>query len=136
MVEALLGNEPCDSLNEQIDGERLWKHGRRSEPVDLLQRRFVCGAHNDRRSRVPEVDPTDRSARAPALVWTEADEIHDHQVGSQLCRRAIQAVDEREVIALIAQNLADEVSNVAVVLDDQDLSYAGQAADFQRAMQF
>jgi hypothetical protein len=136
VVEALLSNEQRDSLQEHLDVERLWKHGRRAEPVELLQGKFVRGAHDDRCCRVAQADPTYRSARAPALVWTEADEIHDHQVGSQVCRRAIQSVDEREVMALIAQYLADEVSYVAVVLDDQDVSYARQAADFRRGMQF
>jgi len=130
VVEALLSSEPRDGLNQQIDGERLCKHGGGSEPIGLLQRRFVRRAHDDRRCRITLADSTYRSAGAPALVWTKADEIHDHQVGSHVCRRAIQSVDEREVIALIAQNLAHEGTNVAVVFDHQDLSYARQAADF------
>ena len=131
-----MSSEPCDGLNEQIDRERLGQHDGRSETVDLLQGRFVRGADDDRCRWVAQAHPTHQSARVSALVWMEADEIHDHQAGSQVLRRAIQSVDEREVMALIAQHLADEVSNVAVVLDDQDLSYARQAADFRRATQF
>jgi len=135
-VEALLSSQPCNGLNEQIDGKGLGKYVRSPEPVVLFQRGFVRGAHNDRCPWEAEPDAMYRSARASAVVWMETDEIHDHEIGSQVLRRAIQSVDEREVIALIAQNLADEVSNVAVVLDDQDLSYARQPADFRRAMQF
>jgi hypothetical protein len=134
--EALLSGEPRDGLNEQIDCERLGKHDRPSEAVDLFQGRFMRGADDDRCRWVAQAHPTHQSARISALVWMEADEIHDHQAGSEVLRRAMQSVDEREVIALIAQHLADEASNVAVVLDDQDLSYARQAADFRRATQF
>ena len=131
-----MSNESRDGLNEQVDGERLWKQRRGSEPIELLQRRFVRGAHDDRRCRVAQADPTDRRTRAPALVWTEADEIHDDQVGSQVCHRAIQAIHEREVIALIAQHLADEGAYVGVVLDDQDLSYTPHAVELGPGLQF
>ena len=135
-MEALLSSQPCNGLNEQIDGKGLGKYVRSSEPVVLFQRGFVRGAHDDRCPWEAEPDAMYRSARASAVVWMETDEIHDHEIGSQVLRRAIQSVDEREVMALIAQHLPDEGSNVAVVLDDQDLSYARQPADFRRAMQF
>jgi len=135
-VEALLVDEPRDSLNEQIDGERLWKHGRRAEPIGLLQSEFLRGAHDHRRLRIAVLDATYPGARELARVRVDTNEISDHNIGNRINRRAIQSVDEREVIALIAEHLADEVSYVAVVLDDQDLSYAPQAGDIARSAQF
>ena len=131
-----MGNEPRDSLNEQIDGERLWKHSRRAEPIELLQREFLRGAHDHRRLGIAILDEPYPGAREVARVRAHANEIGDHNIGNRINRRAIQSVDAREVIALIAQHLADEVSYVAVVFDDQDLSYAPHAADFARAVQF
>ena len=136
VVEALLVDEPGDSLNEQIDGERLWKHGRRAEPIELLQRKFLRGAHDHRRSRIAVLDATYPGARELARVRAHANEIGDHNIGNRTNRRAIQSVDEREVIALIAQHLADEVSYVGVVLDDQDLSYTPHAVELGPGLQF
>ena len=136
VVEALLGNEPRDSPHEQLDREGLWKHGRRAEPIELRQRQFLRGAHDQRRLRKAVLDAPYPGARELARVRAHADEIGDHNIGDRINGRAIQPVDERKVIALIAQHLADEVPYVAVVLDDQDLSYAPQAADFARATQF
>src|SRR6185295_15220964 len=124
VVEALLSSELRDSLHEHFDGEGLWKHGRRTKPVELLQRQFLRGAHDHRRSRIPVLDASYPGARELARVGAHANEVGDHNVGKRINGRAIQSVDEREVMALIAQDLADEVSNVAVVLDDQDLSYS------------
>jgi hypothetical protein len=136
VVEALLGNEPRDSLHEHLDGEGLWKHGRRAEPIELLQRQFLRGAHDHRRLRIAVLDAPYPGARGLARVRAHANEIGDHNIGNRINRRAIQSVDEREVIALIAQYLADEVAYVSVVFDDQDVSYASQAADFRRVVQF
>lgn len=63
-------------------------------------------------------------ARALARVRAHANEIGDHDIRTRVNRRAIQFIDERKPIPLIAQHLADEVPYVAVVLDDQDLSNA------------
>jgi hypothetical protein len=136
VVEALLGNEPSDSPHEHLDGEGLWKHGRRAEPIELLQRQFLRGAYDHRCLRIAILDALYPGAREVARVRAHANEIGDHNIGNRIDRCALQCVDEREVIALIAQHLADEVSYVAVVLDDQDLSYAPQAAESARAMQF
>lgn len=135
VVEALLRSQPRDSLQKQIDGEGLWKHGRRAEPIELLQCQFVRGAHDDRRVRIAVLDASYPGARELAGVRAHANEIGDHNIGSQAKRRAIQSIDERELIALIAQHLADEVSYVAVVLDDQDVSYAQHAGDVALGLQ-
>ena len=136
VVEALLSREPRDSLHEHLDGEGLWKHGRRAEPIEFLQRQFLGGAHDHRRLRIAVLDSPHPGARELACVRAHTNEVGDHNIGNCVNRRAIQSVDEREVMALIAQHLADEVSYVTVVFDDQDLSYAAQAGDFARATQF
>jgi len=136
VVEALLGSEPRNGLNEHIDGERLWKQGRRSEPIELIQCQLVRGANDDPRSGIAVLNASDPGACESAGVRAHANEIRDHNVGSRVNGRAIQSIHEREVIALIAQHLADEVLYVAVVLDDQDLSnrqtvaMAGLACNF------
>ena len=136
VVEALLVNELRDSPHEHLDRERLWKHGRRAEPIELLQRQFLRGAYDHRRLRKAVLDAPYPGARELAHVWAHANEIGDHNIGSQVRRRAIRAIDERQVIALIAQNLADQVSNVAVVLNDQDLSNAQTVATADPACKF
>ena len=128
VVEALLGNEPRDSLNEQIDGEWLWKHSRSSELIGIRQCEFVRGAHDDRRSWIAVLDASYPRVRELARVRAHANEIGDHNIGNRVNRRAIQSVDERELIALIAQHLADEGAYVGVVLDDQDLGNAQTVA--------
>jgi hypothetical protein len=124
VVEALLSSEPRDSLQKQIDSERLWKHGRSSELIGIRQCHFVRGAHDDRRSWIAVLDASYPCAREVARVRAHANEIGDHYIGSRVKRRATQFIDERKLIALIAQHLADQVLYVAVVLDDQDLDNA------------
>lgn len=136
VVEALLSGEPRDGLNEQIDGERLWKHGRRPELVELLQCQFVGSANDDSRSGILVLNASYPGACEFVRVRTDANEIGDHDVGSRVNRRAIQSIHERELIALIAQHLADEVSYVAVVLDDQDLGNAQTVGDGGPGLQF
>ena len=131
-----MSSEPRDSLQEHFDGEGLWKHGRRTKPVELLQRQFLRGAHDHGSLRIAVLDAPHPGARELARVRAHTNEVGDYNIGNCIDRRTIQSVDEREVMALIAQHLADEVPYVAVVLDDQDLSYARQAADFRRATQF
>jgi hypothetical protein len=131
-----LSGEPRDCLNEQIDGERLWKHGRSSELVGIRQSQFVRGAHDDRRSWIAVVDASYPGARALYGVRTDANEIGDHNIGGRVKRRAIQSIHERELIPLIAQHLADEVPYVAVVLDDQDLGNAQTVATAALACNF
>jgi hypothetical protein len=121
LVEALLPSQPRDSLQKQIYGEGLWKHGRRAEPIELRQSQFVGGTHDDWRRRKAVLDASHPGARELPGVRAHANEIGDHNIGNRVKRRAIQSIDERELIALIAQHLADEVPNIAVVLDDQDL---------------
>jgi hypothetical protein len=116
-----LGDEPRNSLQKQIDGKRLWKHGRSSELIGIHQCEFVRGAHDDRRSWIAVLDASHPCARELARVRTHANEIGDDYIGGRVNWRAIQSVDEREVISLIAEHLADEVLYVAVVFDDQDL---------------
>ena len=136
VVEALLVDEPGDSLNEQIDGERLWKHGRRAEPIELFQREFLRGADDHRGLRIAVLDAPYPGAREVARVRAHANQIGDHSIGKRINRSAIESVDEREVIALIGQHLADEVSYVGVVLDDQDLSYTSHAVELGPGLQF
>ena len=131
-----MANEPGDSLNEQVDRERLWKHGRRPELIGILQRQFVRGAHDDRRTRIAVLDASNPGARGLARVRTHANEIGDQYIGSLVSRCVIQRIDEHKLIALIAQNLADEASYVAVVLDDQDLGNAQTVATAGPACNF
>jgi len=133
---ALAGNEFVHGAEELRDGERLAQESRRAEPIQLLKRRFVRRAHDDRRRRIALLHASHPRTCEAACVRTQAHEVGDHQIGNRVSWRAIQSINERELIALIAQHLTDEVSYVAVVLDDQDLSYVPQAADFARAMQF
>ena len=119
-----MANEPRDSPNEQVDRERLRKHGRSSELIGIRQCQFVRGAHDDRRTWIAVLDPSYPAAREVARVRPHANEIGDQDIGDLINRRAIQLIDEHKVIALIAQDLPDEGSNVAVVLDDQDMGDA------------
>lgn len=135
-MEALLRDEPRDSLQKQIDGEGLWKHGRSSELIGICQCQFVRGADDDRRSWIAVLDASYPCAREIARVRAHANEIGDHHIGSRVNRRAIQFIDERKLIALIAQHLADEVPYVAVVLDDQDLGNAQTVATAGLACNF
>ena len=138
-METLLGNEPRNRLQQQIDGERLWKHGRSSELIGIHQCLFVRGAHDDWSFRVAVLEASYPCARQVARVGAHANEIGDHKVRSRVNRSAIQFIDERELIALIAQHLADEVPYVAVVLDDHDpgnaqtVATAGPARNFDVA---
>jgi hypothetical protein len=131
-----LVDEPRDSLHEHIEGERLWKDGRRAEPIEFLQRQFLGGAHDHRRLRLAVLDAPHPGARELACVRAHTNEVGDHNIGNRINRRRIEPVDEREVIALIAQHLTDEVSYVAVVLDDQDLSNAQTVGDGGPVPQF
>ncbi len=105
------------------------------EPIGLLKGGFMRGAHDDRRRWIPLFDASYPGACEGALVGAEANQVGDHKVGSRVCRHALQVLDEREVVALVAQHLADEVSYVAVVLDDQDLSYAPDVVELGPGVQ-
>lgn len=129
-------NQPRDSLHEHFDRERLGKHGRGAEQFRLSECKLVRGADDDRHRRIALLHPSDPGDRGIARVRPHAHEVGDHEVRGRADHSFLESVDEREVIALVAEHLADEVSYVAVVLDDQDLSYAAQAADLHRDAQF
>ena len=119
----LAGSETGHRLDERRDGERLEQHRRRAEPIGLFHRLFVRGAHDDRRRRVALPYSTNRRARKAALVAMETHKISDHQIGSGVHRRVLQMLDEQELVALIAEDLAKEISDGAIVFDDQDSSH-------------
>jgi urease gamma subunit len=66
----------------------------------------------------------------------ETDEVGDDQLGNRLRSDGLQLSDHRELVALIAQHLVNEVSSGAVVLDYQDLSYGTDAGGFAPVPQF
>ena len=133
---ALLGSEPSHGLDELLDREGLVQHRRRAQPIGLLHRLVVRRANDDRRLRKALLDPTYQRACETPVVSMDTGEIRDDQIGSRVRRRVLKTVDEDQLIALIAQDVAKEVSDRAVVFDDQDLSYVRQAGGFPRAAQF
>lgn len=133
---ALAGGEPGHGLDEGLDREGLAQHRCRAELIQLVQRLPVRGANDDRRPRVALLDPMDKRAREAALVSMKAREIGDDQIRIRIRRGVLQTLHEREVVALIAQHVAIEVSDRAVVFDDQDLSYVRQAGGFLPGAQF
>jgi hypothetical protein len=139
-ISAYLAASAADELihgaEELFDGERLAQQRRRAEPIGFLKGRFVRGAHDDRRRGIPLLDASNPQTCGVACVRTHANEIGDNEIGSRVGRRTIQSVDERKVIALIAQHLADEVPYVAVVLDDQDVSYSRHGGGIGPGAQF
>jgi len=131
-----MGREPCDGLDERFDRKGLAQHRRRSEFVGLFGGLFVPGAHDDRRVRIAFLDATHRRTSAGALVSVETDEVGHDKLRNDLRWGVLQPVDQQELVALIAQHLAKEVSSRAVVLYDQDGSYAPQAGGFDTGAQF
>ena len=63
-------------------------------------------------------------------------EIGDDKIGSRVRSHVLKAIDKDQLIALIAQDVAKEVSDRAVVFDDQDLSYVRQAGGSVPGAQF
>ncbi len=131
-----MGNEPCHGLDERFDRERLAQHCRRSEFVGLFGGLFVPGADDDRGGRIAFLDATDRRASAEALISVETHEVGEDEFGNGVRWGFFQPVDQQQLVALIAQHLAKEVSSRAVVLYDQDGSYAPQAGGFGTEAQF
>jgi len=125
-----MGNEPCHDLDERFDREGLAQHRIHSESVGLCGRLLISRANDDRRRLVALLDTTNRLTRAPARVSLETDEIGDDKIGSRVCRGVLEPVDQQQLVALIAQHLAEEVSSGAVVLNDQDLSYLPHVGGF------
>lgn len=133
---ALGGDEPGHGLDERLDREGLAQHRCRAEPIGLLHRLSVRGANDDRRPRVALLDPMDKRAREAALVSMKAREIGDDKIGSRVGSRVLKTIDEDQLVALIAQHVAKEVSDRGVVFDDQDLSYVRHAGGFGPGAQF
>jgi hypothetical protein len=129
-------NEPRHHLDEGFDGEGLAQHRRRSEPIGLFGRLFVPSTYEDRRGRKALLDSTHRRACAGALISMEIDKVSDDKLGSRVARDIVQPVDQQQLVALIAQHLAEEVSSGGVVLDDQDLWYSPHAGGFAPGPQF
>ena len=131
-----MGNEARHDLDELFDREGLAQHRRRSEFVGFIGRLFVPGAYDNRRGRIPLVDATHRRPCADALISVETDEVGEDEFGNGVHWGFFEPVDQQQLVALIAQHLAKEVSSRAVVLYDQDVSYAPQAGGFGTGAQF
>lgn len=137
LVENELGDSvPGHDLDELFDREGLWEHRCRPEPVGLFGRLLVSGAHDDSGRGVALLDTPYRRTRAARLVPVETDEVGDDHIGSRIRCHALEPVDKQQLVSLIAQHLAKEVSSSAVVLDDQDVSYAPHARGFAARAQF
>lgn len=133
---SLPGGNAGHGLDQHLDQEGLAQHRCRTEPIGLLDRLRVRGANDDRYRRVALLDSTYERSCEAALVSMKPREIGDDQVGGRVRWRALKTIDERELVALIAQHLAKEVADGAVVFDDQNLSYQRQAGAFGRSAQF
>ena len=131
-----MDNEPRHGLDEFFDREWLAQHRRRSEFVGRLGSLLVPGAHDDRRLGIALLDATHRRPCTDAVISLETDEVGDDEIGYGVRRGLLQAVDQLQLVAFIAQHLAKEVSSRAVVLYDQDVSYAPQAGGFGTEAQF
>ncbi len=73
---------------------------------------------------------------AIALISVEADEVGDDEIGHGVRRGFLQSVGQLQLVAFIAQDLAKEVTSRAVVVDDQNVTYAPQAGGFGTRAQF
>jgi hypothetical protein len=136
MFVALPGAEPRHGLDEGIDRKGLVQHRLRAEPIGFLHRPFVRRANDDRRFRKSLLDPNYQRARATPVVSMEATEIRDDKIGSRVRSRVFKIIDEDQLIALVAQHVANDVSDRAVVFDDQDLSYVRQGGGLLPGAQF
>ena len=132
----LLGSEPGHGLDERLDAEGLVQHSRRAEPIDFLNRLLVRGANDDWRLRKALLDSTHQGACETPVVSVKTSEIGDDKIGCRVRSHVLKPIDKDQLIALIAQHVAKEVSDGAVVFDDQDLSYARQAGGFVSGAQF
>lgn len=137
---ALARDDAGDGLDKFLDREGFDEQRGRAKPIGLLHRLFVRGAHDDRCRRKALPDATYERARWAARIGAETDEIGDEQIGSRVRLGVLEAPNEQELIALIAEDFAKEVSDSAVVLDDQDSRYVPDAgcnrtrAQFRRAL--
>jgi hypothetical protein len=136
MFVALPGAEPRHGLDEHLDREGLVQHRLRAEPIGLLHRLFVSRANDDRRLGKSLLDPNYQRACATPVVSMETTEIRDDKIGSRVRSRVFKIIDEDQLIALVAQNVANEVSDRAVVFDEQDLSYVRQGGGLLPGAQF
>ena len=136
LVPVLVGDHLGHNPDKRLERERLAHHRRRTESVGLSQRLFVTGAHNDRDIRVACVDAAQHQARHRAVVAVEADEIGDDEIESQVRGGILEMLDEHDLVALLAQHIADEVPDRAIVVDDQDLSYSRTVAGSGRGRNF
>lgn len=127
---ALPGSEPGHGLDERLDRERLAQHRRRAEPIGFLRRLVVRRANEDHSLRKAPLDPTYQFACETPIVSVKTSEIGDDKIGSRVQSHVLKAIDKDQLIALIAQHVAKEVSDRAVVFDDQDLSHVRQAGGF------
>jgi hypothetical protein len=73
---------------------------------------------------------------AGALISVETDEVGDYEIGYGVRRGLLQGVGQQQLVALIAQHLAKEISSRAVVIDHQDLSDAPHLGGSARGPQF
>lgn len=131
-----MSNEPCHGPDERLDREGLGQHGRRSEFVGLFGRPFVPRAHNDRGRGITLLDAMHPRTSASAVISLEADEVGDDEFGKGLRWDILQPIHQQQLVALIAQHLAKEVSSRPVVLNDQDVSYTPQVRGFGNGAQF
>lgn len=136
LVAVLAGDHLGHDPDKRLEREGLAQHGRRAESGRLSQRPFVPGAHDDQDCRVALVDATQHRTREVAVVVVKADEIGDDQIRSQVGGRIVQTLDERKLVALLAKHIANEVSDRAIVVDDQDLRYSRTLADSGRGRNF
>ena len=133
---ALPGSEPGNGLDERLDGEGLAQDRGRAEPIDFLNRLLVRGANDDRPLRKTLLDSTYQSTGETGVISMDTSEIGDDKIGSRVRSHVLKAIDKDQLIALIAQDVAKEVSDRAVVFDDQDLSYVRQAGGSVPGAQF
>ena len=131
-----MGRETRHDLDECFDREGLRQHRGRSEVVGLLGGLLVPGTHDDRRRRIELPDATHGRMRAAAVVSVETHEIGDDQIGSCVRCGVLEPAHQQQLVALIAQHLAKEVSSGDVVLDDQYLGYSTNGRGFLPGPQF
>ena len=120
----LTADRVCHGFDERLESERFAHHSRSSELGGFAQRLLVAGAHDDRDIRVALVDASQYRARHIGVIGVKADEIGDDQIGSEVWGRTCETLDQNDLVVLIAEHIANELSDGGVVVDDQDLSYA------------
>ena len=132
----LTRSEPGHDLDELFDREGLAQHRRHSELFGLFGSLLESGADDDRRGRIALFDATNSCMCAGGVISVETDEVSDDEIWFGVGRGLLKTTHQQQLVTLIAQHLAKEVSSGAVVVDDQDLNYSRQGGGSAPGPQF